>query len=360
MSATSTAGKLHLPVHQTSASRLAEVDFDNLTFGKTFSDHMVVIDYDGKSWINPRIEPFGPLSMHPGTSALHYGQAIFEGMKAYLHADGRIGLFRPEMNIRRLNRSAARMAMPEVPEELMLQALRELVLLDRNWIPDREGSSLYIRPLMFASDAFIGIRVSDTYRLLIMTSPASVYYPKPVEVLVAQKYVRAFRGGTGAAKAAGNYGATMMPLRMARERGFDQLLWLDGTHFQDIHEIGTMNVFFAFRDKVVTPSTEEGTILEGVTRDSIIHLLRDRGMPVEERRITIDEVLAAYDDGSLVEMFGAGTAATVAQITRMGYRERDVLFEPSRWSLSTSIKEELAALRTGQVEDRFGWNRMLD
>ncbi len=360
MSATSTAGKIHLPVRRTASSRLAEMDLDNLIFGKTFSDHMVVIDYDGQAWVNARIEPFGPISMHPGTSALHYGQAIFEGMKAYQHVDGRIALFRPEMNIRRLNRSAARMAMPEVPEDLMLQALRELVLLDRNWIPDREGSSLYIRPLMYASDAFIGIRVSDTYRLIIMTSPASVYYPKPVEVLVAQKYVRAFRGGTGAAKAAGNYGATMMPLRMAREKGFDQLLWLDGTSFQAIHEIGTMNIFFAFRDKVVTPSTDEGTILEGVTRDSIIHLLRDRGIVVEEREITMDEVVAAYEDGSLMEMFGSGTAATVAQISRMGYRDRDFLFDASRRNLSNSIKDELAALRSGAAVDRFGWNLMLD
>lgn len=357
---TDTAAISPIAVRYTAQSKLATVDFNDIPFGKTFSDHMFLMDYSGGSWNNPRIEPFGPIPMHPASSGIHYGQSIFEGMKAYRNPAGAPLLFRPDQNIERFNRSAERMAMPAVPPALFMQALRELVLLDRNWIPDRPGSSLYIRPLMYAMDEFIGIRVSENYRLVIMTSPASIYYPKPVEVVVAQDYVRAFKGGTGYAKAAGNYGATMLPLRMARERGFDQVLWVDGVEFQAIQEIGTMNVFFVFKDKVVTPPTSEGTILKGVTRDSVIDLLRDRGLKVTEEKITVDEVVAAYDSGALLEMFGTGTAATIAQIGRMGYQERDLFFDDSRWELSASLKAELAALRTGVVPDRFGWNVELE
>ena len=355
-----TATKSAIPIHKTPSSRIQQVNFDDIPFGKVFSDHMFIMDYSGGSWKNPRIEPFGPIPMHPASSGIHYGQSIFEGMKAYRSVDGHTMLFRPDKNIERLNRSAQRMAMPEVPADILLQAISELVLLDKAWIPDREGSSLYIRPLMFATDGFIGIRVAENYRLIIITSPASVYYPKPVEVVVARNYVRAFKGGTGFAKAAGNYGATMLPLRMARERGFDQVLWVDGVNFQTIQEIGTMNVFFVFKDKVVTPLTSEGIILEGVTRDSVLRLLRDRGMTIEERLITIEEVERAYDDGSLIEIFGTGTAATIAQISRLCHLDHDLLFDPQRWELSSWIKKELTQLRTGQIPDRFGWNVMLD
>jgi len=356
---TDTAAPSPIAVRPTAQSKLATVDFNDIPFGKTFSDHMFLMEYSGGLWRNPRIEPFGPIPMHPANSGIHYGQSIFEGMKAYRNPEGLPLLFRPDQNIERFNRSAERMAMPTVPPELFMQALRELVLLDSNWIPDRQGSSLYIRPLMYAIDDFIGIRVAENYRMVIMTSPASIYYPKPVEVQVAEHYVRAFKGGTGFAKAAGNYGATMLPLRMARDRGFDQVLWVDGVEFQAIQEIGTMNVFFVFKDKVVTPPTSEGTILLGVTRDSAITLLRDRGIPVLEERITVDEVVAAYDSGDLVEMFGTGTAATIAQIGRLGYQDRNLTFDDSRWTLSNSIKAELADLRTGRIPDRFGWNVVL-
>ncbi len=357
---TETATKSEIAVRKSPSSRIQFVDFDDIPFGKTFSDHMFLTEYTEGKWNNPRIEPFAPLPMHPANSGIHYGQSVFEGMKAYKSREGKVMLFRPDMNLKRLNQSAARMAMPTIPEDLFHHALRELVLLDRDWIPDRDGSSLYIRPLMYAIDEFIGIRVADDYRLIIMTSPVSVYYPKPVNVVVANNYVRAFKGGVGFAKAAGNYGATMLPLRLAKEKGFDQVLWLDGVEFQAIHEIGTMNVFFVFRDRVVTPSTTEGTILEGVTRDSVIELLKDRGIPVEERRITIDEVKKAYQDGSLVEMFGTGTAATIAQISRLGYQDQDMNFSADCWNLSTSLKTELAKLRIGEIPDRFGWNVVLE
>ncbi len=357
---TKTVQRYSIPVEKTKASRLSSINFDDIPFGKVFSDHMFLMEYSAGSWNNPRILPFGPIPMHPASSGIHYGQSIFEGMKAYRSADGKPLIFRARQNFERMNRSAERMAMPAIPEDLFMQALEELIRLDRDWIPDRDGSSLYIRPLMYAIDEFIGIRVAENYRFLIMTSPASVYYPKPVEVVVARNFVRAFKGGTGFAKAAGNYGATMLPLRMARERGFDQVLWVDGVEFQYIQEIGTMNVFFVFGEKVVTPPTAEGTILEGVTRDSVIQLLRERGLEVEERRITVDEVIQAEQEGRLTEMFGTGTAATIAQIGRMGYTEGELTFDSSRWELSGWLKTELTRLRTGLIPDRFGWNTVID
>lgn len=345
-----------LPVTRSEHSRWNEVDFDHLTFGKEFSDHMFVAEYRDGAWHDARIEPFAPLPMHPATSGIHYGQCIFEGMKAYRDGDGVNRFFRPDRNVTRFNRSADRMAMPEVPVDLFFQALHELVRVDADWVPDRRGSSLYIRPFMYATDRFIGIKIADTYRFMIITSPAGVYYPKPVRVLVAKHYVRAFEGGTGFAKAAGNYGAVMQPLHKARKLGYDQMLWLDGKEFRYAQEIGTMNVFFVFKDgRVVTPSTDRGTILEGVTRESVIDLLRENGNRVEERRIGMDEVMDVYDSGDLVEIFGTGTAATIAQIAEMGYQDREIAFEPSRWTLSDRIKEVLEDIRYGRVPDRFGW-----
>lgn len=353
---TDTAVVLPISVQRTEASRLASVDFDHIPFGRTFSDHMFVVDYHNGEWQDARIVPFGPLPMHPAMSGIHYGQSIFEGMKAYRGVNGEAILFRPDRNIARFNRSARRMAMPEVPEELFRRALTELVGLDRDWIPDREGSSLYIRPFLFANEEFIGIKVADHYRFMIITCPVGKYYSQPVAVKVAERYVRAFPGGTGFAKAAGNYGATMEPLRQARSEGYDQVLWLDGVEFRHVHEVGTMNVFFVFRDRVVTPSTTEGTILEGVTRASVMDLIRDKGVPVEERDITIDEVYAGYHDGSLVEIFGTGTAATIAQFGRLGRGGDDLVFDEARWELSEWVRKELTDLRTGVKPDRFGWN----
>ncbi|MFT7588753.1 MAG: branched-chain amino acid aminotransferase, partial [Limisphaerales bacterium] len=325
-------------VENTLNSRLHEVDFDNLTFGRNFTDHQFVMDYRDGEWTDLRIEPFQNMSIHPATSGIHYGQSIFEGMKAYKSADGSAHLHRPKQNIARFNKSAWRMAMPNVPEEIFEQALQKLMHMDKGWIPDRPGCSLYIRPFMFATEEFIGIKIADNYRFMIIASPAGMYYPKPVKVIVADEYVRACKGGTGYAKAAGNYGAAMHPLRQAQEQGYDQVLWMDGENFSEIHEIGTMNVFFVTKDKVVTPSTEQGTILEGVTRDSVIQLLRHRGVEVSEDVVTIDEVVEAYESGNLLEIFGTGTAATIAQIEKLGYKGRDLVFDQKNWELSDWIK----------------------
>lgn len=348
-----------IAIRPTHNSGLPDVDFDNIPFGRTFSDHMFVMDYRDGQWQDARIEPFAPMPIHPACSGIHYGQSIFEGMKAYRGAEGEAVLFRPRKNIERFNKSAARMAMPEVPEELFHRALIELIRLDRDWIPDRDGSSLYIRPFMFATEEFIGIKVADHYRFMILTCPVGKYYTKPVAVKVAERFVRAFPGGTGFAKAAGNYGATMEPMRQARQEGYDQVLWLDGVNFRDVHEVGTMNVFFVYKDKVITPATDEGTILEGITRDSVIALIQEKGIEVEERHIAIDEVVEGYRQGGLVEIFGTGTAATIAQFGRLGYKGEDFAFGEDRWSLSNYIREEITAIRTLAKEDRFGWNEVL-
>lgn len=340
---------------KTAHSRLSEIDFDHLLFGRVFSDHMFTVDYYDGQWHNPQIVPFGNLAIHPATTALHYGQAIFEGMKAYHTADGGAAIFRPEKNLERLNRSAARMAMPEVPEDMFFDAIHKLIDLDRDWIPNSIGSSLYIRPYMFATDEYVGIKPSDHYKFVIFTCPVQTYYDHPVKVLIADKYVRAFPGGTGEAKAAGNYAATMYPVTQARQQGFDQILWVDGIEFKHFQEIGTMNVFFVIGDRVITPALN-GTILRGITRDSVITLFKEKGVVVEERDITIDEVLAAYSNGTLKDAFGTGTAATISHISHIGYKG-EILQLPSIESrtMSFDIKNRMDDIKFSRAEDLYGW-----
>ena len=301
-------------------SRVHEVDFENVPFGKVFSDHMFSADYEDGKWKNARITPFDNISFAPSISGLHYGQLIFEGMKAFKDIHGNGLLFRPEMNMRRFNVSAHRMAMPEVPESLFREGLYKLLQMDSDWIPPNPGASLYIRPFMFATDEYVGIRPSEQYRFMIFTCPVGPYYSSPVKVKVAERYVRAFKGGTGYAKAAGNYGATLRPVIEAHQEGYHQILWLDGEDFKYVQEIGTMNVFFVIGDKVITPSTETGEILKGITRDSAITILRDKGYEVEDRPIEIAEVVDAARSGDLMDAFGAGTAATIAHIPSSGTR----------------------------------------
>ncbi len=336
-------------------SRLEEVNFDNIVFGRHFSDHIFIADYDGQNWTDFRIEPFAAFSIHPACMGLHYGQSIFEGMKATKTVDGQPVLFRPEMHAQRLNASARRMCMPELPEDLFMEALDVLVGLDSNWIPPREGSALYIRPLMFANDEFIGVRPSQKYRFVIMTGPVGPYYPKPVRLLAENHYVRAVRGGTGEAKAAGNYAGAMLPTKLAQNKGFDQLLWLEAPEFKYIQEVGTMNIFFVIDGVVVTPTTD-GAILKGITRDSILTLLKDAGYPVEVRRITIGEVIEAYRQGKLQEAFGTGTAAVVSHVSHIQYQ--DILMElPSveKCLISNWAKDHLEGLRSGRFPDPYGW-----
>jgi branched-chain amino acid aminotransferase len=336
-------------------SRISAVDFDNIPFGRTFSDHMFTADYIDGKWTNLQIIQLQNFEMHPSSLVLHYGQAIFEGMKASKGVDGKPYFLRPEKHSERLNFSARRMCMPEVPADLFLQAIHELVDLDQQWIPKKEGSALYLRPYMFATGEFIGVAPSDTYKFVIFTGPVGPYYPKPIRLLVADKYVRAIPGGVGEAKTSGNYAASLLPAKLATEQGFDQILWMDGYEFKYVQEAGTMNIFFVIDGKVITPATD-GAILKGITRDSIIQILRDKGYTVEERPISIDEVIKAYKDGLLEEMFGTGTAAVVAHVADFTAKgETYVLPAIESRKVGELAKNEINGLRSRTIEDTRDW-----
>ncbi len=342
-------------IKTTQQTRLAEVDFNNIAFGKHYSDHMFIADYLEGQWTDFRIVPYDYLRMSPANATLHYGQTIFEGLKAYKGSQGGALIFRPDMNAKRFNRSAVRMCMPEIPEEVFLSGLTELVKLDAQWIPDRPGTSLYIRPFMYAADEYIGVRPSDTYRFMIFTSPVGGYYAKPVRVKIEMKFVRASEGGIGAAKTAGNYAASLYPARLAAQQGYDQLIWTDSKNHTFIEEAGTMNIMLVINNVLVTPPTS-GTILEGITRDSILTLARDWGVKVEERKVSVDEILEAIQSGTLQEAFGAGTAATVAHIQAIGYQGTDYELPPVEGrKLSLKILKELEDIKHGRAEDKFGW-----
>lgn len=346
---------LTIPTQRVAQSRISEVDFDNLQFGKTFSDHMFVVDYIDGAWQNPKVLPYGDMSLSPATSSLHYGQAIFEGMKAYKDENGNLLLFRPLANLERLNKSAERLCMPELPEELFMQGLEQLLRLDADWVPAKEGSSLYIRPLMFATDSFIGVRPSLTYRFLIITCPVGKYYDKPVKVAVEPNYVRSAEGGAGYAKAAGNYAAALLPSRKMQEKGYDQLIWTDAKEHKYVEESGTMNVMFVMDDVLVTPSLST-SILHGVTRDSVLQVAKDLGFKVEERRVAVDEVIAAQQAGKLTEAFGTGTAAIISQIALIHHNGQDYELPPveSR-NVSNQVGAQLDKIRTGQAPDTHNW-----
>ncbi|HQW46134.1 MAG: branched-chain amino acid aminotransferase [Bacteroidetes bacterium] len=338
------------------ASRANEVDATNIQFGKSYSDHMLVADYIDGVWQTPQIIPYGNISISPATTFIHYGQSIFEGVKAYKNIHGEVAIFRPKDNNKRFNISAERLAMPHVPEEIFVGGMKELVALDSDWVPNQDGCSLYIRPFMFAIDEFIGVKPAEKFRFMIITSPAGQYYNKPTKIYVQDKYVRAFPGGIGFTKAAGNYAACMLPMLEVKALGYDQNLWTDGIEHKYIHEIGTMNVFFVLGDKVVTPDLSGGTILAGVTRDSVIKLLKEKGITVEERPITIDEIREYYYKGELKEAFGTGTAAVIAPIAELYYDGQTLELPPvDEWQISNWVAKHIADIRYGKVEDTHHW-----
>lgn len=337
-------------------SRIHEVDASNIQFGKTYSDHMLIADYEDGAWKEPQIVPYGDISMSPATTFIHYGQSIFEGIKAYRTQSGEIKIFRPTDNWKRFNISAERMAMPHVTEEVFMNGMKELIALDKDWVPNIDGCSLYIRPFMFATDEFIGVKPAEKFRFMIITSPAGAYYNKPTKIYVQNKYVRAFPGGIGFTKAAGNYGASMLPTLEIRKLGYDQILWTDGFEHKYVQEIGTMNVFFVLGDKIVTPDLSEGTILAGVTRDSAIKLLKQKGYTVEERPLSVEEIREAFYRGDLKEAFGAGTAAVIAPIAELFYDGQTMDLPPiETWEVSNWLKKELADIRYGRIPDTNNW-----
>lgn len=345
---------MDIKIHKISQSNLKNVDFDNLVFGQNHTDHMFIADFIDGEWKDLRIEPYANLSLDPATSSLHYGQSVFEGMKAYRGEDG-VYLFRPEANARRFNRSAYRMAMPEIPEEIFLEGLNQLLTLDADWVPSGEGQSLYIRPFMFGTDNYIGMRASSNYKFIIFASPVGAYYPKPLKLKVETEFTRACEGGTGQAKAAGNYAGSLLPARLAEQEGFDQLIWTDAKEHRYLEESGTMNLFFVKGETLVTPELG-GTVLEGITRDSVIRLADELGVKTIEQRIHINELVKDLESGEIRQAFGCGTAVVVAPFESITYQGKTYNLEiPTEESLSSKIKTELAAMRRGQVEDRFGW-----
>jgi branched-chain amino acid aminotransferase len=343
-------------MEQTDRSRLPDIDFNNLPFGRVFSDHMFVMDYHGGKWQKGKITPFKNLSMNPATSVIHYGQSIFEGMKAFRGENNSIYLFRPDQNIARFNRSAERMCMPSVDPEVFKEALVQLITLDRNWVPDIDDAALYIRPFMFGTDEYIGVRPSESYRFMIFTCPVGKYYAGDVKVKIEMHYSRSVRGGTGAAKAAGNYAAALYPAKLAQEEGFQQLIWTDALEHKYIEESGTMNIVFRNGNTVFSPQVSD-TILRGITRESVLELAREWGYHVEERPIEVAEVVELLQSGQLSEAFGAGTAATIAPISTIHYDGVNYELPPyEEWTFAQRAAKEMNDIKKGRVADRHRWN----
>jgi branched-chain amino acid aminotransferase len=346
---------MDISVTKAEQSKLQDLNLDNLPFGRYFSDHMLEADYENGEWKNIEIKPYQPLLLSPSVAAIHYGQSIFEGIKAYKDRNGNAFIFRPQDNYRRFNISAERMQMPAVPEELFMEGMRRLIELDKNWIPSKEDHSLYIRPFMFSSDEVIGVKPSDNYKFMIILSPTGPYYSAPMRIYVEEQYVRAAKGGVGYAKAAGNYGAAMLATAEAKKQGYDQVLWMDAAEHKYVQECGTMNVFFIIGNTAVTPDLEDGTILEGVTRQSTITLLKEMGLTIEERSLSIDEITEAYKNGSLKEVFGTGTAATISPIRELKYKDFVMEFDTDQWKTAPTVKKWLTDIREGKREDKYNW-----
>jgi branched-chain amino acid aminotransferase len=336
-------------------SKLKDINLENIPFGKYMTDHMLEVDYEGGEWKTVEIKPYQPLLLEPSLAAIHYGQSIFEGVKAYKNPAGEPFIFRPYDNFKRFNISAERMQMPQVPEEIFIDGMKELIKLDANWIPAKADHSLYIRPFMFSTDETIGVKPSEKYKFMIILSPTGPYYATPMRIYVEETYVRAAKGGIGYAKAAGNYGASMYPTAQAKLKGYDQVLWTDAVEHKYVQECGTMNVVFVIGDKAITPGLEAGTILDGVTRDSVLTLLKQMGLTVEERELNIDEVIEAHKAGTLKEVFGTGTAATISLIKELRYKDYVMEFDVENWKTAPEVKSLLNGIRYGKTADTYDW-----
>ncbi len=350
---------IDISIEQTPSSRLASIDFNNLEFGKYTADHMLIAEYDNGDWKQPRIVPFGEISLSPTSLVLHYSQTVFEGMKAFKMEDGKVSVFRVEKHYKRFLRSLERMCMPSIPQEYFVEGIKALVKTDQAWIPNIEGGALYLRPFMIATEQRLGVKVSDKYLFMIVSSPVGPYYPKPLNMKIETEYVRAAEGGTGYAKCGGNYGASFLPTQLARQQGFDQVLWTDAKEHKYLDEAGTMNVMFVI-DGVLTTPPLSSSILDGVTRDSILTLAPEMGMQAEERRITVEELETALSEGRVTEAFGAGTAAVVAPIQSISIRGN--AYQLPDWtddSFMVKVKNKLSDIRHGEEADTKGWNTVV-
>ncbi len=347
-----------MEIVRSSESRLGGVDFDNLEFGKIFSDHMFVAHYKGGAWTSPRIVPYGKIEIEPSLCSLHYGQAIFEGLKAFRSKDGAAFIFRPDRHQERFNNSAARLCIPLLTHDMFFDAVVGLCRLDSEWIPRKLGSSLYIRPFIFAADNFLGVHAAATYTFMVITSPVGAYYPEglnPVKLVTSGPYVRAVRGGLGEVKTPANYAASLLPAEKAQAEGFTQVLWLDAVEKRYIEEVGTMNIMFVINNELVTPPLD-GSILPGVTRYTVLELAAHRGIPVRERKITIDEVMERSKDGSLQEVFGTGTAAVISPVGWIRHEEETITVNEGRIGpFSQRLYDEITGIQYGDMPDPFGW-----
>lgn len=352
-----------LRIELTKTPKAKPQDETKLGFGKIFTDHMFMMDFTKeKGWHDARIVPYGPIAMDPACMVLHYGQSIFEGMKAYRGSDDKIRLFRPEKNFERLNISCARMCLPTVDEDFALSCLKKLLEVEKDWVPHLDGTSLYIRPFVFGMDNHVGVHPSDHVVFMIILSPVGAYYPEglnPVKIFVEKNYVRAVNGGTGFVKAAANYAISMKAQAEAEELSYSQVLWLDGIEHKYVEEVGAMNVFFVLEDEIVTPALQ-GSILSGITRRSCIELLRSMGHTVNERRISIDEIKEAYAAGKLKEAFGSGTAAVISPMGELCYDGESMVINDGKiGDITQKLYDELTGIQWGKIEDKFGWSELL-
>jgi branched-chain amino acid aminotransferase len=339
-------------------SKIASVDFNNLPFGSVYSDHMLTCTFKDGKWQEPIITPFEPISLDPSAKIFHYGQSIFEGMKAYKDAEGTTLLFRPLENCKRLNKSAERLVIPQIPEEIFMSGLKALLKIDEAWIPTNEGSSLYIRPFMFASGNGFHASPADEYKFMICTAPSGAYFAGKVKVLIEEKYARAANGGVGFAKAGGNYAAQFYPTQLAIEKGYNQVIWTDDNTHEYIEEAGAMNIFVRINDTLITSPTND-RILDGITRKSIIKIAEDLKIDVEVRKISVSEVVTAAQSGSLKEMFGTGTAAVISPISGFGYQEKDYDLPELDKPFAALLKKKITDIQTNKTEDPYGWSMKL-
>jgi branched-chain amino acid aminotransferase len=344
-----------IPVTKNTNPRLPHFKIETLQFGKHFTDHMLMADYIDGEWKNIEIKPYAPFEVDPASAVLHYGQTIFEGIKAYKNTKDEVVIFRPDQNFIRFNVSADRMQMPAVPEWLFMEGMKQLIALEKGWIPSLAEHSLYIRPFMIATDPFLGVRPSATYKFMIILGPSGPYFSAPMKIAIEEKYTRAAPGGVGYAKNGGNYGGSLYPVELAKKRGFDQILWTDAFEHKYVEEVGVMNVMFVIDGKVITPSLERGTVLKGVTRDSAITLLRDMGYEVEERNLSVDEIVEAHKRGLLQEVFGVGTAAVVSFIINLTYKDYSMDFDLDKLKVAPALKQHLNDIRVGNVPDKHNW-----
>jgi len=343
-----------LKVTQTTQSKLDSIDFKNLGFGSVFSDHMLVCDYKNGAWGTPEIVPFEPISLMPSAKIFHYGQSIFEGMKAYKDSDKKTWLFRPDENFKRFNISAKRLSIPELPEAIFMEGLKALLKVDDQWIPTQEGSSLYIRPIIFATGEGFHASPADAYKFIICTAPSGAYFAGKVKVLIEQNYSRSANGGVGFAKAGGNYAGQFYPTQLAIDKGYQQVIWTDDNTHEYIEEAGAMNIFVRINDTLITGPTSD-RILDGITRKSILDIAKDEGIKVEVRKFTVSEIVKASKNGSLKEMFGAGTAAVISPIATFGFKDTDYDLPELENPVATRLKQRIVAIQTNKAEDIFDW-----